>query len=69
VLDDLITRLEALPSVTSAGAISWLPLTTTGGSNALFVEGHPLPGPGEETYVVVPSRHAELLPHALHSAA
>lgn len=52
VLDDLITRLEALPSVTSAGAISWLPLTTTGGSNALFVEGHPLPGPGEETYVV-----------------
>jgi putative ABC transport system permease protein len=51
-LDELITRLEALPSVTSAGAISWLPLTTTGGSNALFVEGHPLPGPGEETYVV-----------------
>jgi putative ABC transport system permease protein len=52
VLDDVITRLEALPSVTSAGAISWLPLTTTGGSNAVFVDGHPLPGPGEETYVV-----------------
>ena len=52
VLDDLMARLEALPAVTSAGAISWLPLTTTGGSNAVFVEGHPLPGPGEETYVV-----------------
>ena len=52
MLDDVIARLEALPSVTSAGAISWLPLTTTGGSNAVFVEGQPLPGPGEETYVV-----------------
>jgi putative ABC transport system permease protein len=38
--------------VTSAGAISWLPLTTNGGSNAVFVEGRPLPGPGEETYVL-----------------
>jgi predicted permease len=52
MLDDVIARLEALPSVTSAGAISWLPLTTTGGSNAVFVEGQPQPGPGEETYVV-----------------
>ena len=51
-LDDLMARLAALPGVTAAGAISWLPLTTTGGSNALFVEGQPLPGPGEETYVV-----------------
>jgi putative ABC transport system permease protein len=51
-LDDLMARLAALPSVTAAGAISWLPLTTSGGSNALFVEGQPLPGPGEETYVV-----------------
>jgi putative ABC transport system permease protein len=52
MLDQLIARLEALPSVTSAGAISWLPLTTTGGSNAVFVEGQALPGPGEETFVV-----------------
>ena len=50
-LDELMTRLEKEPSVHAAGAISWLPLTTAGGSNALFVEGLPLPGPGEETFV------------------
>src|SRR6185503_15807663 len=38
-------------SVQAAGAISWLPLTTGGGSNALFVEGQAPPGPGEDTYV------------------
>ena len=52
MLDELMSRLETMPQVTAAGAISWLPLTTSGGSNALFVEGRPLPGPGEETYVV-----------------
>ena len=51
VLDQLMTRLEQEPAVQAAGAISWLPLTTGGGSNALIVEGHPLPGPGEEAYV------------------
>jgi putative ABC transport system permease protein len=51
VLDQLMMRLELEPAVQAAGAISWLPLTTGGGSNALFVEGHPLPGPGEEAYV------------------
>ena len=50
-LDELMTRLEKEPSVQAAGAISWLPLTTGGGSNALFVEGQPLPGPGAEPYV------------------
>ena len=47
-----LARLQALPSVSSAGAISWLPLTFDGGSNALFVEGRPLPSPGEQEYVV-----------------
>jgi putative ABC transport system permease protein len=51
LLDQLTARLEQEPGVQAAGAISWLPLTTGGGSNALFVEGHPLPGPGEESYV------------------
>ena len=51
-LDELMLRLENEPGVHAAGAISWLPLTTDGGSNALFVEGRPLPGPGEETYVL-----------------
>ena len=51
MLDALMARLESVPSVTAAGAISWLPLTTGGGSNALFVEGRPLPGPGEDVYV------------------
>lgn len=50
--DELMARLGAEPGVEAAGAISWLPLTTSGGSNALFVEGWPLPGPGEESYVV-----------------
>jgi putative ABC transport system permease protein len=50
-LEELMTRLEKEPTVQAAGAISWLPLTTGGGSNALFVEGQPLPGPGGETYV------------------
>ena len=51
-LDDLMARLAALPGVSAAGAISWLPLTNTGGSNALFVEGYPLPAPGADTFVV-----------------
>ena len=51
VLDQLMTRLEQEPTVQAAGAISWLPLTTGGGSNALIVDGQPLPGPGEEAYV------------------
>jgi putative ABC transport system permease protein len=50
-LDRLMTQLEEEPGVQAAGAISWLPLTTGGGSNALFVDGQPLPGPGEEAYV------------------
>jgi predicted permease len=51
-LDQLMTRLEQEPGVQAAGAISWLPLTGGGGSNAIFVEGHPLPGPGEEAYAL-----------------
>ncbi len=50
-LDELMTRLEKEPSVQAAGAISWLPLTTGGGSNAVFVEGQPLPDAGNESYV------------------
>jgi putative ABC transport system permease protein len=52
MLDELMARLESLPGVVAAGAISWLPLTTAGGSNALFVEGEPLPAPGDATYVL-----------------
>ena len=51
-LDALMARLSSEPGVIGAGAISWLPLTTDGGSNALFVDGRPLPPPGEETYVI-----------------
>jgi putative ABC transport system permease protein len=51
-LGALTTRLAGEPGVLGAGAISWLPLTTDGGSNALFVEGRPLPAPGAETYVI-----------------
>ena len=51
VLEELMSRLEQEPGVLAAGAISWLPLTSGGGSNALFVEGRPLPPAGEEAYV------------------
>jgi putative ABC transport system permease protein len=51
-LGELMARLASEPGVLGAGAISWLPLTTDGGSNALFVEGRPLPAPGAETYVI-----------------
>ena len=52
LLDRLMARLEALPGVSAAGAISWLPLTTGGNSNAIFAEGRPLPAPGEATFVL-----------------
>jgi putative ABC transport system permease protein len=50
--DRVIDELNAVPGVTSAAAISWLPLASDGGSNAVFVEGRDLPGPNEEKYAI-----------------
>jgi putative ABC transport system permease protein len=48
----VIQELQAVPGVTSAAGISWLPLASDGGSNAVFVEGRDLPGPNEEKYAI-----------------
>jgi putative ABC transport system permease protein len=69
-LDALMTRLEQEPSVQAAGAISWLPLTSEGGSNELFVEGEPSPPPGEGTYVfyrLITPRYFNALGIPLHA--
>jgi putative ABC transport system permease protein len=44
--------LRAIPGVLDAGGVSWLPLNDGGGSNAIFVEGRPLPGPNDSTYAI-----------------
>ena len=69
VLDDLIARLEALPSVTSAGAISWLPLYHHRRQQRIVRRGTTATGPGRGDLRRLSSRHAELLPHPFHSAA
>ncbi len=51
-MDALTARLEAVPGVIAAGGTSWLPLADSGGSNGLYVEGRPLPQPGESTFAI-----------------
>ena len=50
--DRVLEELHAVPGVTSAGGISWLPLASDGGSNAVFVEGRDLPGPNDSQYAI-----------------
>ncbi len=46
--DQLNQRIAALPGVTAAGTVDILPLQP-GNTSAVFVEGEPLPPPGQET--------------------
>jgi putative ABC transport system permease protein len=48
----LLDRVEALPGVRSAGLISYLPLTFTGGSDAFTIQGRPAPPSGQEWFAV-----------------
>jgi predicted permease len=48
---DLVDRLGATPGVQSAGGISFLPLTLSGRSTGINVEGDPPPAPGEVKFV------------------
>jgi putative ABC transport system permease protein len=50
--EQAISELRGIPGVRNAAAVSWLPLTSDGGSNAIFIEGRPLPGPNENTYAI-----------------
>jgi putative ABC transport system permease protein len=46
--EQLGQRLEALPGVTAAGAISFLPITGLGSATSFTVAGRPAPAPGAE---------------------
>ena len=49
---ELIERVKALPGVRSAAVTDWLPLTMTGGSFGVSVDGRPDPGPDQRPDVV-----------------
>jgi putative ABC transport system permease protein len=49
---ELTSRVEALPGVRSAAVTDWLPLTMTGGSFGISVEGQPDLGPDRRPDVV-----------------
>jgi predicted permease len=43
--DALVRRVEALPGVSAAGTVSWLPLSGLRSATDLWVEGRPIPPP------------------------
>lgn len=49
---ELIDRVKALPGVRSVAVTDWLPLTMTGGSFGVSVEGRPDPGPDQRPDIV-----------------
>jgi putative ABC transport system permease protein len=61
---DVVTRLRALPGVTSAAAVSYLPLGREGARYRFLVEGQPYPEPqlraGAEFFAITPGYFATL---------
>ncbi len=51
--DQLLERLRAVPGVTEAGAISWLPLGGPGSATSFYRSDKPAPKAGEETVAEV----------------
>ncbi|HET9532713.1 MAG TPA: ABC transporter permease, partial [Blastocatellia bacterium] len=43
-----VERIETIPGVQAAGAISWLPLVGLGSATSFWVDGRPEPPPGEK---------------------
>jgi putative ABC transport system permease protein len=43
--DGLVRRVEALPGVSAAGTVSWLPLSGLRSATDLWIEGRPIPPP------------------------
>lgn len=50
---ELFTRLQNLPGVASVAAAFPMPLESSSWTNPLFVEGQPLPAPGQEAFTDV----------------
>jgi predicted permease len=50
--DRLIGDLESIPGVVRAAGVTGLPLNMGGGSNAIFIEGRPAPGPNQHTFAI-----------------
>jgi putative ABC transport system permease protein len=44
---EILRRVEDVPGVESAGLINLIPMTLKGGSSAFYVEGTPVPAPGQ----------------------
>jgi predicted permease len=45
--DALVSRVEALPGVSAAGTVSWLPLSGLRSATDLWIEGRPVPPPDQ----------------------
>jgi predicted permease len=45
---NVLQRVEALPGVSHAGYVTWIPYTNFGGTSSFLIEGKPEPRPGEE---------------------
>jgi predicted permease len=46
--DQVLEKVERLPSVLAAGYTTWVPLTNEGGATGITIEGRPEPGPGQK---------------------
>src|SRR5262245_24674399 len=48
--DRLLERVAALPGVSAAGAVEYLPMTGMDRNTGLFIEGRPIPAPSERIF-------------------
>jgi len=66
---DVLSRIQALPGVEAAGAITPLPLSGNGWQTDFYVEGTPVPKPGDEPnsdyHMVTPGYFAVMGPRLL----
>ena len=46
--DQVLQKVQHLPSVLVAGYTTWVPLTNEGGATGITIEGHPEPAPGQK---------------------
>jgi putative ABC transport system permease protein len=46
--DQVLEKVQHLPSVLVAGYTTWVPLTNEGGATGITIEGHPEPAPGQK---------------------